>query len=251
MLAECIEAAGLPPGVFNVVPAGRETGDYLMRHLGIDKISFTGSSAAGKQSWPRGRAARAHELRARRQVRRHRAGGREHRPRAARASCRSRCRSQARCVSRSRACSCREKRKTEMLDAYVGAVRSVKVGDPMDAETQMGPLTMQRQLTRVQGYIEKGREEGAKLVLGGGRPKGLKTVAGSSSRPCSTKCETNMTIAKEEIFGPVVSFITYKSVDDAIEKANSTIYGLHGAVYTRTPNTATRSRAAYARAASR
>ena len=83
ILAECIEAAGLPPGVFNLVPAGRETGDYLIRHLGIDKISFTGSTAAGKHiaAVAAERLART-SFEARRQVRRHRAGRRERRPRA-------------------------------------------------------------------------------------------------------------------------------------------------------------------------
>jgi aldehyde dehydrogenase (NAD+) len=124
-----------------------------------------------------------------------------------------------------------ESRKQDVLDAYVGAVKNVKVGDPQNPETQMGPLTMQRQLERVQGYIAKGKEEGAKLVLGGGRPKGS-TAATSSSRPCSADVDTKMTIAQEEIFGPVVSFIAYEGLDDAVAKANDTTYGLHGAVYT-------------------
>jgi acyl-CoA reductase-like NAD-dependent aldehyde dehydrogenase len=124
-----------------------------------------------------------------------------------------------------------EKRKAEFLDAYVGAVKTVKVGDPQDPATQMGPLAMKRQLERVQGYIGKGKAEGAKLVLGGGRPKGLDR--GYFVEPTVfSDVEQSMTIAREEIFGPVVSFITYKDLDDAIEKANSTMYGLHGAVYT-------------------
>jgi aldehyde dehydrogenase (NAD+) len=110
-------------------------------------------------------------------------------------------------------------------------VSTVKVGDPMEPTTQMGPLTMSRQLTRVQGYIAKGKEEGAKLVLGGGRPKGLDK--GYFVEPTVfNDVSTSMTIAREEIFGPVVSFNTYNNIDDAVEKANSTIYGLHGAVYT-------------------
>jgi acyl-CoA reductase-like NAD-dependent aldehyde dehydrogenase len=124
-----------------------------------------------------------------------------------------------------------EKRKSELLDAYVGAVKTVKVGDPQDPATQMGPLAMKRQLERVQGYIAKGKSEGAKLVLGGGRPKGLER--GYFVEPTVfSDVEQSMTIAREEIFGPVVSFITYKDLDDAVEKANGTMYGLHGAVYT-------------------
>ena len=122
-------------------------------------------------------------------------------------------------------------REQEVLDAYVGAVRHVKVGDPQDAATQMGPLAMQRQLERVQGYIAKGKSEGAKLVLGGGRPKGLDR--GYFVEPTVfTDVDSSMTIAREEIFGPVVSFISYDNEEDAIQKANDTVYGLHGAVYT-------------------
>jgi len=231
ILAECIEAAGLPPGVFNLVPAGRETGDYLIRHPGIDKISFTGSTAAGKHI-----AAVAAERLARTSFE---LGGKSAAIVLDDANVGHVLKSLVPfsmpitgqvCFSLTRVL-VPESRKKEVLDAYVGAVSGVKVGDPMDAATQMGPLAMQRQLTRVQGYIQKGKDEGAKLVLGGGRPKGLDR--GWFVEPTVfNEVQTNMTIAKEEIFGPVVSFITYKDVDDAIEKANSTIYGLHGAVYT-------------------
>jgi aldehyde dehydrogenase (NAD+) len=95
----------------------------------------------------------------------------------------------------------------------------------------MGPLAMERQLHRVQGYIAKGKEEGAKLVLGGSRPRGLDR--GYFIEPTVfTNVDTKMTIAREEIFGPVVSFLGFKDVDDAIAKANDTVYGLHGAIYT-------------------
>jgi acyl-CoA reductase-like NAD-dependent aldehyde dehydrogenase len=234
LLAECIEAAGLPPGVFNVVPAGREIGDYLVRHPGVDKVSFTGSSAAGSKI----AAAVA--------------------PRLARTSFELGGKSAAIvmddadlgnvmqslvpysmpitgqvCFSLTRVL-VPQKRRKEVLDAYVGAISQMKVGDPWKDETQMGPLTMERQLHRVQGYIAKGRAEGAKLVLGGGRPAHLKR--GYFVEPTVfTEVDSRMTIAQEEIFGPVVSFITYDSPDDAIAKANDTIYGLHGAVYTRDP----------------
>jgi acyl-CoA reductase-like NAD-dependent aldehyde dehydrogenase len=234
ILAECIEAAGLPPGVFNLVPAGRETGDYLIRHPGIDKISFTGSSAAGRHI-----AAAAAERLARTSFE---LGGKSaaiilddadvskvlpslvpfSMPITGQV-----------CFSLTRVL-VPEKRKQELLDAYVGAIKTVKVGDPMDPATQMGPLAMQRQLTRVQGYIAKGKEEGAKLALGGGRPKGFDR--GWYVEPTVfTDVQSSMTIAREEIFGPVVSFIAYKDLDDAVKKANDTIYGLHGAVYTQDP----------------
>jgi len=230
LLAECIEEAGLPPGVFNVVPAGRETGDYLVRHTGIDKVSFTGSTAAGRSIMA---ACAARMARCSFEL-----GGKSaaivlddadisqvlpslvpfSMPITGQV-----------CFSLTRVLVPRS-RAAEVRDAYVAAIRTVKVGDPFDAATQMGPLTMKRQLTRVQGYIEKGRAEGAKLVLGGGRPEHLKK--GFFIEPTVfDDVDMRMTIAQEEIFGPVVSFISYDNIDDAVAKANSTMYGLHGAVY--------------------
>jgi acyl-CoA reductase-like NAD-dependent aldehyde dehydrogenase len=124
-----------------------------------------------------------------------------------------------------------EARKQEFLDAYVGAVRGINVGDPQNEATQMGPLTMARQLERVQGYIAKGNEQGARLVTGGGRPAGFER--GYFIEPTVfADVDSRMTIAQEEIFGPVVSFISYAGDDEAAAKANDTMYGLHGAVYT-------------------
>jgi acyl-CoA reductase-like NAD-dependent aldehyde dehydrogenase len=234
LLAECIEAAGLPPGVFNVVPAGRETGDYLIRHPGIDKISFTGSTAAGKHI---AGAAAARLTRTSFEL-----GGKSAAVVLEDADVGQVLQSLVPfsmpitgqvCFSLTRVLA-PESRKQEVLDAYVGAVESVKVGDPQDPATQMGPLTMERQLKRVEGYIAKGKQEGAKLVTGGGRPKGfsrgyfVEPTVFDDVRP-------TMTIAREEIFGPVVSFIGFKDVDDAVRKANDTDYGLHGAVYTADP----------------
>ncbi len=232
ILAECIEAAGLPPGVFNVIPAGRETGDYLIRHAGIDKISFTGSTAAGRHI-----AAVAAERLARTSLE---LGGKSAAIILEDADVSKVLPSLVPfsmpitgqvCFSLTRVL-VPESRKHELAEAYISAVRGVKVGDPMDPGTQMGPLAMQRQLTRVQGYIAKGKEEGAKLALGGGRPQGFSR--GWFVEPTVfTDVDQSMTIAREEIFGPVVSFISYKDIDDAVEKANDTIYGLHGAVYTQ------------------
>jgi acyl-CoA reductase-like NAD-dependent aldehyde dehydrogenase len=228
LLAECIEEAGLPAGVFNVVPAGRETGDYLVRHTGIDKVSFTAAGRSIMAACAARMARCSFEL-----------GGKSaaivlddadigqilpslvpfSMPITGQV-----------CFSLTRVLVPRS-RAAEVRDAYVAAIRTVKVGDPFDATTQMGPLTMKRQLTRVQGYIEKGRAEGAKLVLGGGRPEHLKK--GYFIEPTVfSDVDMRMTIAQEEIFGPVVSFISYDNIDDAVAKANSTMYGLHGAVYT-------------------
>ena len=234
LLAECIAEAGLPEGVFNVVPAGRETGDYLVRHPGIDKVSFTGSTAAGRNIMAAcaGRMARcSFEL-----------GGKSAAIVLDDAKIDQVLQSLVPfsmpitgqvCFSLTRVL-VPKSRANEIRDAYVGAVSKVKVGDPFQPDTNMGPLTMKRQLARVEGYIAKGRSEGARLVLGGGRPEHLKK--GYFIEPTVfADVDTKMTIAQAEIFGPVVSFISYDNLDDAIAKANDTMYGLHGAVYTADP----------------
>ena len=231
ILAECISEAGLPKGVFNMVPAGREVGDYLVKHSGIDKVSFTGSTAAGK--------AITHACA----------------DRIARVSLELGGKSAAMilddadidhvlkslvpysmpisgqvCFSLTRVL-VPAKRRSEIVEAYTGAVSKVKVGNPFEADTGIGPLTMLRQLERVQGYIEKGNAEGATLALGGGRPSHLNS--GWFVEPTVfTGVTPDMTIFKEEIFGPVVSFVDYDDEKDMIAKANATDYGLHGAIYT-------------------
>ena len=231
ILAECIEAAGLPAGVFNMLPAGREVGDYLIRHQGVDKISFTGSTAAGKHI-----AGVAAERLARVSLE---LGGKSAAMILEDANIDTVLQSLVPysmpitgqvCFSLTRVLVPRS-RKAEVIDAYTSAVAKVKVGDPFAADTGMGPLAMERQLERVLGYIGKGKAEGAKLALGGGRPADLNR--GFFVEPTVfTDVDPGMTIAREVIFGPVVSFIDYEDERDMIAKANATDYGLHGAVYT-------------------
>jgi aldehyde dehydrogenase (NAD+) len=231
ILAECAEAAGLPPGVFNVVPAGREAGDHLIRNPRIDKVSFTGSTAAGRHiaSVCADRVARVSlEL-----------GGKS-----ASIICDDAdlttaipavtpvsmpfsgqiCFAQTRILVS-------ERRHDEVLDAYRAAVKNIKVGDPWDPEVGMGPLSMQRQQQRVLSYIEKGRKEGARLVVGGG--KGDFSQGFFVEPTIFDAVSPEMTIFREEIFGPVVSFIRYRDEEDAIRIANDSIYGLSGMVFTK------------------
>ncbi|MFZ2102633.1 MAG: aldehyde dehydrogenase [Oricola sp.] len=234
ILAECIEKAGLPKGVFNLVPAGRESGDYLIRHTDIDKVAFTGSTAAGKHI-----AAVCAERLARVSLE---LGGKSaavllddadfgaammplmiySMPITGQV-----------CFSLTRIL-VPESRKQEFIDMYVGAVKNIKVGDPFDPATQMGPLTMKRQLDRVQSYIAAGRAEGATIACGGGRPAGMDK--GFYIEPTVfVDVDPSMKIAQEEIFGPVVSIIGYTDDDDAARKANDSTYGLSGAVFTSNP----------------
>src|SRR5688572_18969617 len=152
VLAECIEQAGLPPGVFNLVPAGREGGDYLVRHKGIDKVAFTGSTGAGKHI-----AAVCAERLARVSLE---LGGKSAAVLLEDADFTAALPSLMAysmpitgqvCFSLTRIL-VHERREKEFLDLYLGAVANIKVGDPFDPTTQMGPLTMARQRARVEGY---------------------------------------------------------------------------------------------------
>jgi acyl-CoA reductase-like NAD-dependent aldehyde dehydrogenase len=232
LLAEMIEAAGLPPGVLNVVPGGRDVGELLVRHNGIDKVSFTGSTAAGRQvalACAEGLKQVSLEL-----------GGKsaaivldDADPAATATGIQmaSLANSGQVCNALSRIL-VPEARKDEFVDALAAAVQSMTVGDPADPNTQIGPLVAQRQQDRVRGYIETGQSEGARLVVGGsGMPDGLET--GWYVRPTLFSEATNdMRIAREEIFGPVLTVISYRDEDDALRIANDSEYGLAGSVFT-------------------
>lgn len=232
LLAECVEAASLPPGVFNVIPAGRETGDYLIHKKELDKICFTGSTAAGKAI-----AAACSERIARVNLE---LGGKSAAIVLDDANLDEAIQaivpfsmpfSGQICFSLTRVLVSRKNMKA-FTDAFIKAVKAINVGDPAHPDTQMGPLVTRRQFDRVMSYIEKGVREGATLLTGGkpvsAQPKGyyVEPTVFSNVRP-------DMTIAREEIFGPVVSVIPYDYEEDAIRIANDSDFGLSGAVFTR------------------
>jgi len=230
VLAECAQEAGLPAGVLNIVPAEREAGDALVRNPSVDKVSFTGSTAAGKHIGAicADRVARVSlEL-----------GGKSASIICDDADLASALPALAPvaipftgqiCFSQTRVL-VSEKRHDEVLEAYKAVVAGMKLGDPWEADTAMGPLSMARQRDRVLGYIETGRREGAKLVCGGGNG-GFNR--GYFVEPTIFDDVTpEMTIAQEEIFGPVVSILRYRDEDHAVEIANNSLYGLSGTVFT-------------------
>ena len=231
ILAEIVEAVGLPPGVVNVVTADREVSELLVRDPRVDKITFTGSTAAGRKI-----AAICGERIARCTLE---LGGKSAAvvlddmdiSTAAATLARAECMLTGQvCSSLTRVVVTKE-RHDEMAEALAAAFSKVKVGDPFEASTQMGPLVAERQRDRVEGYIAKGKAEGATLVAGGGRPKDLEkgyyiepTVFGN--------VDNSATIAQEEIFGPVLSVIPARDEEQAVEIANDTIYGLNASVFT-------------------
>jgi acyl-CoA reductase-like NAD-dependent aldehyde dehydrogenase len=236
LLAEAAEAAGLPAGVFNVLTADREVSERLVTDPRIDKIAFTGSTAAGRRI-----ASLCGERIARYTLE---LGGKSAAvilddadlAEAAAAI------SGAECMISGQVCSSLtrlvvpRKRHDEFVDALASTFSKVVVGDPFDVSTQMGPLAMERQRDKVLSLIEQGKTE-AKLVTGGGRPAHLER--GYYVEPTVfAGVENSATIAQEEIFGPVLSVIPAADEDDAIRIANDTIYGLNASVFTPDPDKA-------------
>jgi betaine-aldehyde dehydrogenase len=231
IVAEWFAEAGLPEGVLSVLPAGREVGEHLVTHPGIDKVSFTGSVAAGKRV---GALAAERLKRCTLEL-----GGKsaaillEDFDLAANVDGlvgSGLNNSGQACVAQTRILAPRS-RYDEITEAIAAAASTFKVGPPSDPEAQMGPLVAERQRDRVEGYIAKGKAEGARLVAGGGRPAGLDT--GWYVEPTVfANVDNKMTIAQEEIFGPVLSVIPYDGVDEAVRIANDSDYGLAGSVWT-------------------
>jgi betaine-aldehyde dehydrogenase len=230
-LAELFEEAGLPKGVLSIVPAGREVGEHLVRHPGIDKVSFTGSTAAGKKiATACGENLKRFSLEL---------GGKsaavllddvnldEALPMLLPNSLMN---NGEACIAQTRILAPRD-RYQEVVDAVVEKVSAMKVGDPLDAATEVGPLVAERQRDRVEGYIRVGQEEGAKVATGGGRPDGIDK--GWFVEPTVfVDVDNGMRIAQEEIFGPVLAVIPYDGDEQAISIANDSAYGLCGSVWT-------------------
>ena len=231
ILAEAAEAAGLPAGVVNVVTADREVSELLVTNPGVDKITFTGSTAAGRRigALCAERVARCTlEL-----------GGKSAAVVLDDADIAAAAESiaSAECMLAGQVCASltrvvvNRSRHDEMVEALAEHFAQVKVGDQFDESTQMGPLAMSRQRDRVESYIQKGIDEGATLAAGGGRPKHLDR--GWFIEPTVfSNVDNSSSIAQEEIFGPVLSVIPAEDERDAVRIANDTIYGLNASVFT-------------------
>jgi aldehyde dehydrogenase (NAD+) len=231
VLIEALHEAKLPKGLLNIVTGrGDVVGAELVRNPNVDKISFTGSVAVGESIMRDGAATMKRvtlEL-----------GGKsptillddadldEAIPAALGMAFLN---SGQACAAGTRLLVPRKQLEAAKR-AIVGAMRAFRVGAPGDPKTAVGPMVSQKQYERVQSFIRRGIEEGAEVLVGGeGRPDGLE--AGYFVKPTVfVNVNNDMTIAREEIFGPVLSVIAYESEDDAISIANDSRYGLHAAV---------------------
>jgi acyl-CoA reductase-like NAD-dependent aldehyde dehydrogenase len=229
-IAKAAHDAGIPPGVLNVISGGGEVGDELTGNPMVDMVTFTGSTATGRRIMANaGGTVKRLELEL---------GGKSAQIvlddvsedyaasigfGAVLVHCGQGCVIQTRLLLPER-----------LMDAYVDGVKKaaplVKIGDPRDPSTVLGPLIRERQRERVEGYVKSGLEEGAELLVGGGRPKGMDR--GFFFEPTVfVKARNDMRIAQEEIFGPVLTVIPYSGDDEeAVRIANDSIYGLGGGV---------------------
>jgi aldehyde dehydrogenase (NAD+) len=230
LLAEMIEEAGIPAGVVNIVAAGRETGEYLVRHPGVDKVAFTGSTAAGRRI---GAICGEQLKRCTLEL-----GGKS-----AAIICddadlavtmgwlklAALVNNGQACVAQTRILASRG-RYDDVVAALAETVDGMQVGDPAKPETEIGPLAARRQRERVEAYIRLGQQEGARLVTGGSTPP---YDRGWYVTPTVfADVDNDMRIAREEIFGPVLSVIAYEDEADAVRIANASDYGLAGTVWT-------------------
>ncbi|WP_408898188.1 aldehyde dehydrogenase [Nocardioides sp. R1-1] len=231
--ADALLEAGLPEGVLSIIPGDREAGEHLVEHADVDKIAFTGSSLAGKKIMA---AAAQRVARVTLEL-----GGKSAAivlddadpsvvvpallPMAMMVN------GQA-CIAQTRVLVPRS-RESAFVDALAAAMAAQQVGDPMAADTKIGPMVSERQRDRVAGYIALGREEGARVVTGGENLTLPPELAGGWFVPPTLLAgvDNGMRVAQEEIFGPVVAVIAYDDEDDAVRIANDSVYGLSGSVW--------------------
>lgn len=232
LMAELVADSEIPPGVVSILPADRDIGRYLVEHPDIDKVSFTGSTAAGREvaaacgsalkrvSLELGGKSAAvvlddadpAEVAAGIQVAALMNGGQA-------------------CVAQTRIL-VPHHRRTEYIDAVAVMVDALTVGDPADDTTRIGPVVTARQRQRIRDYIQLGTAEGARLITGGHRPPAGLDRGWYVQPTLFTDVESTMRIAREEIFGPVLTVLTYRDLDHAVQLADDTEYGLSGSVWT-------------------
>ncbi|HKY48033.1 MAG TPA: betaine-aldehyde dehydrogenase [Acidimicrobiia bacterium] len=233
-LAEIFTEAGLPDGVFNVVQGDHRTGEALVAHPQVAKVSLTGEVGTGKLVMANAAGTLKNitlEL-----------GGKS--PlivfddadidNAVSAALMANFYTQGEICSNGTRVFVHEEIHDEFIDRLVTRTSKMKIGDPMDPETHVGALISQQHLEKVLSYIEAGKRAGAKVVIGGGRPDDETLQAGYFVEPTVfDACNDDMSIVREEIFGPVMAVLSFRDEDDVVARANDTDYGLAAGVFTK------------------
>jgi acyl-CoA reductase-like NAD-dependent aldehyde dehydrogenase len=234
-LAAIIREVGIPRGVVNIIPGfGDEAGEELVRNLQVDKISFTGSTAVGKRVMSLA-AGNLKKITLE-------CGGKSANivledadmELAVDGAMYAAFYHQGQCCEAGTRLLLPRSKHEEFLDRLVAKTKKIKLGNPADQSTDMGPVISKKQQDRILGYIAKGKAEGATIATGGQAPTDQSLANGFFVEPTIfAGVRNSMTIAQEEIFGPVLSVIRYDSEDEAVALANDSIYGLGGGVWSR------------------
>jgi acyl-CoA reductase-like NAD-dependent aldehyde dehydrogenase len=233
--AKLFEEAGFPPGVVNVVTGfGEGAGRPLVRHPGVDKVAFTGSTQTGIGVM---KDAADHLARVSLEL-----GGKSPNIVFDDADLEASnngvvsgifAATGQTCIAGSRLF-VHERAHDELVERLSEKAGTIKLGNPLEMETEMGPVAFKEQLDKVQSYIEVGRQEGAELIYGGKRPDSEQLKDGYFIEPTIfTRVDNDMRVAREEIFGPVLSVIPFESEEDLIRQANDTSYGLAAGIWTK------------------
>jgi acyl-CoA reductase-like NAD-dependent aldehyde dehydrogenase len=232
--ARLFEEAGFPPGVFNVITGyGVPTGSALVRHPGVDKVAFTGSTETGKLVM---KDAAEHVAKVSLEL-----GGKSPNIVFEDADVEAAANGVVSGIFAATGQTCmagsrllvQEGIHDELVERLTEKARSIKLGNPLEAETEMGPIAFEEQLEKVRGYVDAGREQGAEVVYGGKAPEDIALQDGYFIEPTIlTNVHNTMEVAREEIFGPVLSVIPVESEEEVVRQANDTPYGLAAAVWT-------------------
>ena len=233
--AKLFGEAGFPPGVFNVVTGyGTPTGSALVRHPGVDKVAFTGSTETGKLVM---KDAADHLAKVSLEL-----GGKSPNIVFEDSDLEAAANGVVSGIFAATGQTCmagsrllvQEGRHDELVERLTEKAGSIKLGNPLEMETEMGPIAFKEQLEKVQAYVDTGREEGAELAYGGKSPEDPTLRDGFFMEPTIlTNVDNTMKVAREEIFGPVLSVIPVESEEEVVRQANDTPYGLAAAVWTK------------------
>lgn len=233
-LAEIYTEAGVPAGVFNVVSGPGSVGQLITEHPGIEKVSFTGGTVTGKKVMASASGSSLKDVTME-------LGGKSplivfddaNLDRAADIAVMANFFSSGQVCTNGTRVFVPTKLKAEFEARVLERVKRIRLGDPMDAQTNFGPLVSFAHMEKVLGYIQSGRDEGARLLIGGDRATEGELAKGAYVAPTVfTDCRDDMRIVQDEIFGPVMSILTYDDEEEVIRRANATTYGLAAGLVT-------------------